>query len=216
MIKELIELHKSFLGTHETPPNSNNVIFNTEYYGHPVSGSRYPWCCVYQWYVFKMAGLSRLFYGGNKTASCTTLLNYYKKKGLTGKVPKVGALAIFQFPSSRHIGYVAEVISPAKFKTYEGNTSATDKGDQANGDQVAYRTRYTSQVVEFIYPEYTKKVHTTRDITVWTAPTKIDANRERTIPENYEVTVYDYIIEQNGEKWYRTIKGKYVLAKYCK
>ena len=215
MIDQIIKTERKWLGTHENPPGSNNVVFNTDYYGREVSGSAYPWCCVFQWDCFRMAGMSDLFFGGQKTASCTTLFNYYKAKGLTGKTPKVGCLVIYQFKSSRHIGLCTEVISKTKIRTIEGNTSANNKGDQANGDQVAERVRPTSQVYGYIYPEYTTKVHTTREITVWSAPAKIDENRGRTIPAGYEVTVYEIPFDMNGETWYKTIKGKYVLAKYC-
>ena len=43
--RKIIEKAKSYIGTKENPANSNNVIFNTDYYGHPVNGSAYPWCC---------------------------------------------------------------------------------------------------------------------------------------------------------------------------
>ena len=67
---------RSFLGIKEYPPNSNNVIFNTDYYGEPVSGWEYPWCCAFVWDIFRMVGAPELFYGGDQTASCTTLMNY--------------------------------------------------------------------------------------------------------------------------------------------
>lgn len=38
------------VGVKESPKNSNNVKYNTWYYGHPVKGSAYPWCMVFvQW-----------------------------------------------------------------------------------------------------------------------------------------------------------------------
>lgn len=38
------------VGVKESPKNSNNVKYNTWYYGHPVHGSAYPWCMVFvQW-----------------------------------------------------------------------------------------------------------------------------------------------------------------------
>ena len=33
---EILELAKSYEGTKESPANSNNVIFNTHYYGREV------------------------------------------------------------------------------------------------------------------------------------------------------------------------------------
>ena len=45
----IIEKAKSFIGTTEYPPNSNNVIFNTDYYGRPVYGANFPWCMTFVW-----------------------------------------------------------------------------------------------------------------------------------------------------------------------
>lgn len=69
----------TYLGISENPKNSNNVIFNTDYYGKPVSGSCYSWCCTFVWDIFRMCNASKYFYGGGKCASCTSTLNYYKK-----------------------------------------------------------------------------------------------------------------------------------------
>lgn len=35
---EVIALAKSYVGTKESPANSNNVIFNTHYYSSKISG----------------------------------------------------------------------------------------------------------------------------------------------------------------------------------
>ena len=69
-IAKVMELAFSYVGTKEEPPNSNNVCFNTRYYGREVSGSNYPWCMAFLWSLFDEAGLSKEF--GKKTASCTT------------------------------------------------------------------------------------------------------------------------------------------------
>jgi hypothetical protein len=76
---DIIKLLEKEVGIKEKPANSNKVKYNTAYYGREVSGSEYPWCCVFVWWIFKQAGASELFYGGKKTASCKTLYNYHKK-----------------------------------------------------------------------------------------------------------------------------------------
>jgi hypothetical protein len=44
-------------GVHETPAGSNNVAYNTWYYGHPVyGGSSYPWCAVFVSWCYTRAG----------------------------------------------------------------------------------------------------------------------------------------------------------------
>lgn len=49
---ELIEIAASQIGTKESPANSNNVKYNTWYYGKAVSGSAYPWCAVFVCWCF--------------------------------------------------------------------------------------------------------------------------------------------------------------------
>ena len=80
-VKTILDKARSYIGIKESPTNSNNVIFNTRYYGKPVSGSVYPWCVAFQWCLFQDVGASDIFYGGNKVASCTLLKNYHKAKG---------------------------------------------------------------------------------------------------------------------------------------
>ena len=78
----IINKAKSYEGTKENPSNSNNVVFNTHYYGRAVSGSAYPWCCVFIWDIFRLCNASKLFYDGKKTAYCPTLEKWFidKKK----------------------------------------------------------------------------------------------------------------------------------------
>lgn len=42
----------SQVGVKEKPRNSNNVKYNTWYYGRKVSGDKYPWCMVYVCWCF--------------------------------------------------------------------------------------------------------------------------------------------------------------------
>ena len=81
--KQIIDKAISYLGTKESPANSNNVVFNTHYYGRAVSGASYPWCCAFVWDIFRMCGASSLFYDGKKTAYCPTVKNWGTSKGLT-------------------------------------------------------------------------------------------------------------------------------------
>jgi len=149
----IIDEATKYIGVFESPPNSNNVIFNTEYYGKPVSGSNYPWCAVFIWYVFKHAGASKLFCDGQKSAYTPTIANYYKKIKRWFSTPKVGDLVFFSFNASRinHIGLVVEVISPTKIRTIEGNTST---GNDRNGGTVMYRDRSTKNIVGYGRPMY--------------------------------------------------------------
>ena len=80
-INKILELARSQLGVKEAPAGSNRVKYNTAYYGREVSGGAYPWCCAFIWWLFREAGAPELFYGGGKTASCTTLYNWYRRQG---------------------------------------------------------------------------------------------------------------------------------------
>ena len=54
--QKLLNLAKNEIGEKEYPPNSNNVKYNTWYYGHPVSGPAYPWCAVFVSWLFNQLG----------------------------------------------------------------------------------------------------------------------------------------------------------------
>ena len=77
-IDEILKLATSQIGYKADANNYNK--YNLEYYGRE---SGQPWCVVFQWWLFKHTNLSKLFYGGNKTASCGTLYDFYKSQGQT-------------------------------------------------------------------------------------------------------------------------------------
>lgn len=151
-----------YLGTTEMPKNSNNVIFNTDYYGHSVSGKAYPWCCVFTWDIYRMAGASKYWYNGGKTASCTTLLNWYKKnkpKSVHKDLSRMkrGDLVFYQFDkdaNADHIGIFEKALNGTSFYAIEGNTSPSDKGSQDEGDGVYRKTRKMDKVMAFVSMEF--------------------------------------------------------------
>lgn len=148
---DIIKLARTQIGVKENPKGSNKVIYNTEYYGREVSGSPYPWCCAFLWWLFNTAGVPELFYGGKKTASCTTLMNYYKGVGQFSTVPKIGALAFYNWGKGSiayHIGIVTATTSTG-IKAIEGNTAI---GNDSNGGEVMERTRTFDQIIGFAYP----------------------------------------------------------------
>ena len=44
VIDDVLKLAKKQVGVMEKPANSNNVKYNTWFYGHHVYGSDYSWC----------------------------------------------------------------------------------------------------------------------------------------------------------------------------
>lgn len=153
----ILDYARQYIGV--TEKYNNNVLFNTEYYGHSVNGSNYAWCVVFIWYVFKMAGASKLFYGGSKQNNCTKLMTYYKNKKQFYASPKVGDIAFYNFSSGKtptHVGIVSEV-HPTYIKAIEGNTSTAD---QTNGGMVMERKRSRSVCLGYARPAYTEEVTT--------------------------------------------------------
>ena len=153
---QIINKAKSYVGVKENPPYSNNVIFNTDYYGHPVNGSAYSWCCTFVWDIFRMCGASDLFYGGQKTASCTTVLNWAKNNGMivNNSSGRKGDLILFDWDSSGdadHIGFIVEKNSDGSYTTVEGNTSLN--GSQSDGGEVMLRNR-KSYIRAIVRPKY--------------------------------------------------------------
>ena len=153
---EIMKLAKSYVGTKESPAYSNNVIFNTHYYGHEVSGGNYSWCVVFVWDIFRMAGASNLFCDGKKTAWVDTVRDWAKAKGLV--VPKDqgrhGDLMLFDWNhngSGDHVGFVDAKNTDGSYQTCEGNTSVDNN---SNGGEVQLRTRYPSEIMMIIRPQY--------------------------------------------------------------
>lgn len=138
-------------GVSEDPKGSNNVIFNTDYYGRPVSGAAYAWCVVFVWDMFRIAKGSELFYDGKKVSNTMVVENWGKKAGLI--VPKDqavrGDLVLFDFNhngQSDHIGFALGSPADGKIQTIEGNTD----------DQVGIRSRNMTDVCAVIRPKYDK------------------------------------------------------------
>lgn len=156
--QKIIEMAASQIGIKEQPANSNKVKYNTEYYGREVSGSDYPWCCAFVWWVFKHCDASSLFYGGKKTAYCPTVENYYKQQGKWYSSGKPGDMVLFDFSGkgiAGHIGIVEKVNSDGSYTTIEGNTGS---GNDANGGMVMRRTRYKSSIRGFARPDYSADI----------------------------------------------------------
>lgn len=153
----IIEQAKKFEGVKESPANSNNVIFNTHYYGHEVKGSAYPWCCAFVWDVFRMCGASKLFYDGKKTALCAAVESWGKNKHLAvsnKNKGKKGDLVLFDFTHSGrscHIGIILKNNNDGTYTTIEGNTGI---GNNSNGGMVMKRTRSVSLIRCIIRPKY--------------------------------------------------------------
>lgn len=153
-VERVIEIARADLGYTESPPNSNNTKYG-EAYG--LQGQ--PWCAIFLWWLFREAGESAAFFGGAKTASCGTLLRWYRAQGQTVPVSDVqpGDIVILNFHGTQdteHCGLVTGVLGNGAYvSTIEGNTSPSD-GSQSNGGMVCEKTRYPYQIVGVCRPKY--------------------------------------------------------------
>ena len=156
---KIIEIAKAEIGVTESPKNSNNQKYGKEY---GVNGTA--WCCQFVWWVFKHAGASELFYGGDKTAWVPSVRKHYTKKGKWIRrgdgTPKPGDLIIFgnrdDSGSGKHIGIITKVTSSTVY-TVEGNT--TKSGYSANGGMVAAKSysRTNSNIAGYCSVDYNKE-----------------------------------------------------------
>lgn len=147
---DVLSLAASYIGTVESPANSNNVIFNTDYYGRKVSGSGYPWCMAFVWDVFRMAGAEDLCI---KTAYCPTYESWATAKGWQVGTGQAGDVATMDFGKGRasHIGIIEKRNADGSYTTIEGNTSSTS---QDNGGAVMRRVRSTANIRRIFRPRY--------------------------------------------------------------
>ena len=151
-VKDILAIARKELGTKESPASSNNVKYNTWFYGHAVrdtSAIKYPWCMAFVQWCFAQAGQTLPC----KTASCSALLNFYRQNfpECVKAKPNAGDIVIYTFG---HTGIV-ESVSSGEFTAIEGNTSIA--GSQSNGGEVCRKTRKLYTAAAFIRPEYTKE-----------------------------------------------------------
>lgn len=143
---------KSQLGVKESPANSNNVKYNTWYYGHAVSGSGYAWCAVFITWCFAQTGISANIKGVQNKAYVPSWEAWAKKEGRWHTEPKIGALVIYDWNKdggADHIGIIESFDVKNKTVTaIEGNTAI---GNDSNGGEVMRRVRSMSYVRGYIY-----------------------------------------------------------------
>lgn len=131
------------VGISENPPNSNNVRYNTWFYGREVSGNAYPWCMVFVQWVFAQLGVAL----PQRTASCGALMRAAQMSSQwVTEDYRPGDVVIYDFPggaATDHCGIV-ESVTDSGVVAIEGNTGS---GSDADGGQVQRRSRAFSVIV---------------------------------------------------------------------
>lgn len=136
------------IGTRENPMGSNNIKYNTDYYGHEVSGDKYPWCCVFIWWVFRKCGLIMRFCNGNKTAYCPFVVTWAKSHNqwVTSGY-QLGDILLYDWDGdgrADHIGWCTGVAG-GYAKSIEGNSSDAVRLNSQPFSKImgAYRPNYS-------------------------------------------------------------------------
>ena len=152
---QLLTIARKQLGICENPPGSNNVRYNTWYYGREVMGSAYPWCMVFVQWVFTQAGVKLPV----RTASCGALMNAAKAAGCWVTAGfKPGDVVIYDFPggaATDHCGIVETELPDYGVQAVEGNTSQS--GSQSNGGMVCRKNRPGKYIVGAVRPVFDKE-----------------------------------------------------------
>lgn len=151
-MSDIAKLNAAFhaeIGTSETPKGSNNVKYNTAFYGHEVYGDNYAWCCAFIWWVFRECGLAQTFCNGNKTAYCPFVVNWAKthNQWVTSGY-QLGDILLFDWNHdglADHIGWCAGTAG-GYAKSIEGNSSNVVKLNSQSFDKImgAYRPKYNN------------------------------------------------------------------------
>lgn len=160
-MNKVIEIAKSQVGTKESPPESNNVKYNTWIYGKEVQDtpeSKFPWCAAFVSWCFDQAGLNlgridvvKGFVG------CNYAVNNVQKWGKIVTQPQEGDVCFFDWQGDGkfdHTGLFVRPLVNSQFETIEGNTS---NSNDSNGGEVMIRQRKYKNTI-FIRPNvYTAK-----------------------------------------------------------
>lgn len=118
-------------GVTDTPIWSNNVKYNSWYYGRNVMGDEYPWCCAFISWCADQCGLidAGVF---RKTAGCASMRAFFNEKGYDSysiqdaapyggsRIPVPGDIIIWG--ANQHIALIVAVNADS-IETVEGNTS---------------------------------------------------------------------------------------------
>lgn len=150
--ERVVAIARGEIGVTELPAGSNQVKYNTWFYGREVAGASYPWCCAFVCWVFDRAGCLSLL---RRTGGCTTLLNWFKGRGrlVPAREARPGDVVFYQFDADAyadHVGIV-ERVSGTGVTAIEGNTSVTSDD---NGGAVMRRSRRWSRVMAVARPDY--------------------------------------------------------------
>lgn len=120
-------------------------------YGEEYGYNGVDWCVIFAWWVFKHAGCPELFYGGEKTAAVSQLMNHYRNNNRMVSINsgEPGDIIFFNWnggTSGDHVGIIESRDSDG-YTTIEGNTGG-------GTGQVMRKKRSVSLVCAIARPNY--------------------------------------------------------------
>ena len=147
----LVAYEMTQVGVKESPFGSNNVKYNTAFYGHQVFGPAYAWCGVFQWYGCKHVGINFRY----PYVPAAVMDAQMGRNGLTLLHPSQlfpGAMVCYDWDKDSeadHIGcFVKWIVPGVQFQAVEGNTGSVDKSN--GGEVLAPTDRYVTEVQAFV------------------------------------------------------------------
>lgn len=188
-MSDISKLNAAFhaeIGNVESPKGSNNIKYNTDYYGHQVSGDNYAWCCAFIWWVFRKCGLMGTFCGGNKTAYCPFVVNWARthNQWVTSGY-QLGDILLYDWNGdgmADHIGWCAGT-SGSYAKSIEGNSS----------DAVRMNSQPFSKIMGAYRPPYSDSPSI--------QPVNNDFKSETPVLDKTESNPDDYTVKSGDNLW---------------
>lgn len=160
--KAVLAICAKYVGVKENPFGSNNVFFNTRFYGVEVrdgydlkgkvnKACSYAWCFTSVSEIFIEAGYPLGNIGWPRGASgvpyaIERISKWGRLISLSDAQP--GDIMMIDFNKDGkwdHVTIIKDKALPHVF-TYEGNTSADDKGHQSNGGEFCPKDRNSSNI----------------------------------------------------------------------
>ena len=168
------------------------------------------WCCIFEWYIFKEAKASRLFYSGGKVCNCRVAFYWCKAnlKHVKMSDARPGDIVFFTWSgkgfnggnsalSIDHIGFIERAGTSSVAYTLEGNTGATDP----TVSTVRKRARNLQYILAIFRPKYTAQKASTK------ASTGKDASTKKSTKTSTNTTKGSKIVNDKAKYKVITKKG---------
>lgn len=191
----IVQMARTQIGVSEIG-SSNNVKYNTWYYGRSVAGTQYPWCAVFVSWCADQAGLSNKIVP--RTAAVATFESFYRSRGLLfaagSRTPRPGDF--YSYSNSSHIGIVESVTDANSWTGIEGNTS----------NQVR-RRNITSNLVRYIMQPAYPSTATDYDVDILARVMYLEAGSDW-IPNQVLEKVASVVVNRvNDSSYPNTVQG---------